>query len=272
MTLSISAIVVTHNSEDVLPLCLKGLSEQYGCDLSIIVVDSGSKDRSYLYRLAQEFSFTLIEADNIGYGKANNLGYSKSRNTDHYVVFLNPDTILSKGYFLTAHRIAKENPGAAVISGVLEGHDPSSNKQTGLIDSTGLFRKWYGRWYDRDQGKKVGSVKRESEDIPGVCGALMVLPKPLLTDFGDTVFDPDFFLYKEDIELSIRLRKKGLRLHFTPELVAYHCRGWQKERAAIPKDIRLMASRNEILLYMKHPSPYICWALFKYLLVRLFNM
>ena len=272
MTPAITAIVVTHNSEDVLPLCLKGLSEQRGCDLSIIIVDSGSTDRTYLHELAGDFPFTLIEAGNVGYGQANNLGYAESRDADQYVVFLNPDTILPEGYLVTAHRIAVNNSGAAVISGTLKGYDPYEDRPTGLIDSTGVFRNWYGRWYDRDQGEEVNGIRRESADIPAVCGALIVCPKNVLVDFGNTIFDPDFFLYKEDIELSIRLRKRGWKLHFSPELVAYHCRGWQRDRAAIPKDIRLMASKNEILLYRKHPSPYIGWAVFKYLLVRLFNI
>ncbi|MCI5208737.1 MAG: hypothetical protein D3910_08075, partial [Candidatus Electrothrix sp. ATG2] len=85
---------------------------------------------------------------------------------------------------------------------------------------------------------------------------------------GAAVFDPDFFLYKEDIELCLRIRKAGWRLVSLPEILVYHCRGWQKDRQDISFQLRLTAAKSELLLYRKHPSPYILWALSKYLLVR----
>jgi GT2 family glycosyltransferase len=100
----------------------------------------------------------------------------------------------------------------------------------------------------------------------------MVCRKEPLDELGNNVFDEDFFLYKEDIELSLRLRKNGWKLLFDPQLHAFHCRGWNAERKTVPLQTRLTASRSEILLYKKHPSPYILWAMFKYGLVRWFGM
>ena len=45
-------------------------------------------------------------------------------------------------------------------------------------------------------------------------------------------------------------------------------RGWQRERSRMPYNLRLAAATNEVRLYQRHPSPYILWALAKYLLVR----
>jgi GT2 family glycosyltransferase len=83
------------------------------------------------------------------------------------------------------------------------------------------------------------------------------------------VFDEDFFLYKEDIELSLRLRKNGWKLLYEPKVRAFHCRGWGGRRREVPLALRLAAARSEVLLYRKHPSPYMLWAVGKYLLVRL---
>ena len=85
---------------------------------------------------------------------------------------------------------------------------------------------------------------------------------------GGAVFAPEFFLYKEDIELSLRLRRGGWSIHYDPGLTVYHCRGWDRERANMPHTLRLAAAANEVRLYQRHPSPYILWALAKYLLVR----
>ena len=79
-------------------------------------------------------------------------------------------------------------------------------------------------------------------------------------------------MYKEDIELSLRLRATGWRILYDPRVELYHCRGWNRQRQTMPLARRVMASGNEVLLYRRHPSPYILWALLKYLLVRLFAL
>lgn len=263
-----AVIIVTHNSQGILELCLASLSGEQNVNLQVIVVDSGSADNSYLHELKRTYGFELVEKSNIGFSRANNAGYKLIADECQYVVFLNPDTILPKGYLHQAiDRLASE-PGAAIISGTLAGYDPENEQPTGRIDSTGVFRKWYGRWHDRDQGDELKSVQREKESVPAVCGALMVCRKTVL-DRLEYPFDPDFFLYKEDIELSLRLRKHGWQLLYDPALLAYHCRGWKVNRKEIPKELKLTAARSEILLYIKHPSGYIFWAMMKYLLVRL---
>lgn len=85
-------------------------------------------------------------------------------------------------------------------------------------------------------------------------------------------FDISFFMYKEDIELCVRLRKKHHILYFDNELLAFHCRGWNNDRRKIERSMRLVAAVNEIKLYRKHPSPFICWAIIKYALVKWFDV
>ena len=109
------------------------------------------------------------------------------------------------------------------------------------------------------------------ELMPALCGACLFCRRSALEAValaGGAVFDPAFFLYKEDIELCLRLRAAGWRLLYQPALRALHCRGWQSERQAVPWPLRLMAAANEIRLYCRHPSPYLLWALAKYALVR----
>ncbi|WP_163336904.1 glycosyltransferase family 2 protein [Desulfopila sp. IMCC35008] len=266
------AVIVTHNSETVLPLCLKAIGAQEDVLCSVSIVDCGSADTSYLYSLQTKFSFELVEESNIGFSRANNKGCESASSTSEFVVFLNPDTILPRKYLSQAVEILTRNPQVAIVSGILEGYDPQQGTPTGLVDSTGVFRKWYGRWYDRNQGEPLQNVSLASQELPAVCGALMVCRKEALRGLGSDIFDNDFFLYKEDIELSLRLRKRGWKLLFTPNLHAYHCRGWQMDRGTMSLQTRLTAARSEVLLYRKHPSPYMVWAVLKYIAVRWFRM
>ena len=268
----IHIIIVTHNSSDVLPICLAHLAGQSVSITSVIIVDSGSNDTQYLDAFAQKEGIKLILSDNIGFARANNLGFREIADQDGIVVFLNPDTFLPEDYISQATELLNENVDAAIVSGKLLGYNAGEGKETGKIDSTGIFRKWYGRWYDRGQNEDDSDRYSLIQQVPAVCGALMACRLKALHKYNGAVFVCDFFLYKEDIELSLRLRRDGWKLIYDPRLVAYHCRGWQNKRGRVPFALRLMAAKNEVLLYRKHPSPYILWAFLKYLLVGIFRV
>ena len=273
MATAVHIIIVTHNSAGELPICLEHLAGQTRTIQSLIVVDSGSTDTGYLDSITRPSLLSVIKTENIAFSKANNLGLSRvGENLSGMVVFLNPDTFLPPTFIENALNVLEKNTDAAIVSGKLLGYDPQTRKATGRIDSTGIFRRWYGRWYDRGKGEPDSSKYDLSESVPALCGALMCCRAEALQPLGNNVFDPDFFLYKEDIELSLRLRRKGWSLVYEPDLVAYHCRGWQANRRKMNYALRLTAARNELLLYRKHPSPYLVWALMKYLLVRLFRL
>lgn len=272
MRAPVTAIIVTHNSQDYLELCLQALRGQSFEVSEIIVVDSGSRDREYLQFCVEEYEVLVLHEDNIGYAKGNNTGWKHRSFHNGYTLFLNPDTFLTADFLALAVELLQKNRDTAIISGKLMGFDLASRLPSKKFDSTGVFRTRYGKWYDRGQNVvDIGQYDVE-EEVPALCGALMFCRNEALSSLGDGVFDEDFFLYKEDIELSLRIRKRGWKLRYHPDLLAYHCRGWLQNRKEIPFQRRLIASSNEVLLYTKHPSLYIVWALAKYLLVRLFKV
>ncbi len=268
----VSAIIVSHNSDRVLPRCLDALAQQTVVVREIIIVDCGSDDRNNLLFLGTREGFAIIETSNIGFSRANNLGMEFVSPQTDFVIFLNPDTFLAPDFVETALEICLKNPQAGMVSGKLGGYDLGQNKATGRLDSTGIFRKWYGRWFDRGQREQDRGQYETPALVPALCGALLFCRMTALQALPGPVFDPDFFLYKEDIELSLRMRKAGWQLLYHPRLLAYHGRGWNKKRGTIPVGLRCMAAANEILLYKKHPSPYMIWAWLKYLLVRFIHL
>jgi GT2 family glycosyltransferase len=272
MSVQVHVIVVTHNSEREIPLCLNALvSQKYPVD-SVTVVDSGSTDTSYLSGLADMVT-KVIKTTNIGFSKANNLGFrSLTVQNDDVVIFLNPDTFLQPDAILHIVEIFSRDRSIGCVTGKLLGFDLAHRRPTGLIDSSGIFRKWYGRWYDRGQGEEDRGQYDFPQEVPAVCGALMCCRIEALEAFADDIFDPGFFLYKEDIELSLRLRKSGWKLFYSPEIMAYHCRGWNEDRQDVSYEKRLYSSENEIKMYIRHPSVYVLWAGAKYLAVRLFRL
>lgn len=272
MSPKVAAIVVSYNSEATIERCLQGLDAQdYPLD-TIILVDSGSSDLNYLQAAAQKHFVQLVLSENVGFSKANNLGLTNIPQDIDFVLFVNPDLFLEPDFVIKALRIFKNEPLTGMLSGKLLGYDMEQDKPSGRIDSTGILRKWYGRWYDRGQGEPDNRQYEHPESMPALCGALLFCRNAAFKSLAGPVFDPDFFLYKEDIELGLRMRKSGWKLLYHPGLTGYHCRGWQNERGLMPYELRLMAAKSEILLYKKHPSPYVLWALLKYFLVRVFRL
>lgn len=274
-----SVIIKTHNSERYLAKAVASLKSQTRLPDQIIIVDSASKHPEYLKPFQQDPRIkVIVERADIGFCRGNNLGVDYAIKQSDFILFLNPDAFLTPTFIEQALRVMNEsaNQDVAILTGALLGYDIEADQPTGRYDSTGVFRKWYGQWYDRYQGLATSQIHLQStEEVPAICGALMfcrtqALKKVLLRD--REVFDNTFYMYKEDIDLSLRLKKAGWRLLFDPRLAAYHCRGWNADRTKMPRQYRLYSAKNELRIHMRYPSPCVVYSLAKYLSVRFLNL
>lgn len=263
-------IIVTHNSAKVISKCVESLQNQSYPACEIVVVDSGSTDTSYLDFLNDNETIRVIRTRNIGFAQSNNMGIEHLSSQVDILICLNPDTFLTPTFIEQANKKFRRRMDVKILSGRLLGYNLAEDCPNGKIDSCGIFRKWYGRWFDRGQGEVDENQYNLEQRVPALCGALICCRIDILKLVAGQLFDPDFFMYKEDIEMSIRIRKRGIKLLYCPDLIAYHCRGWK--RRDISRDMRKLSSKNEILLYRKHPSPYMLWALLKYFLVSLLSL
>ena len=270
---SVAVIIVTHDSARVLPHCLAAVARQTLPPARICVVDSASPAPGYLAALPPPVELVPL-AENIGFARANNAGFLQCGQGVDYVLFLNPDALLAPDAVERAVLHLAADPRVGALTGRLLGYDFTELAPTGRLDSTGIFRKWYGRWFDRGQGEADQGQYARPEDLPAACGAMLfcrgeALARAMLP--AGMVFAPDFFLYKEDIELCLRLRGKGWLVRYAPEVVAWHGRGWGQRRE-MNLALRRLAASSELVLYRRHPSPYLLWALLKYLAVRLLKV
>jgi GT2 family glycosyltransferase len=91
------------------------------------------------------------------------------------------------------------------------------------------------------------------EKLPGkiawILGAALVVRRDVYRAAGG--FDERFFLYAEDIDFSLSLRKKGWELGFIPEARVVHLEG-QSERSAPARDVLERKTRAECIFLQKH--------------------
>jgi len=163
----------------------------------VIVVDNASYDR--IGSIVSEFRrkgmpVTLVRKDvNLGFPRANNIAVELA--TGRYLLFLNPDTIVTKG---TVERIpfifqAHENVGA--MQCLLLSYD-----NTNIIDSAGDFIDCFGEPLNRDQGLCNRGQHSSGEQIFSGRGAAVAVRRDVFERIGG--FDSDFFAYNEDIDLG----------------------------------------------------------------------
>lgn len=271
----VAVVIVTHDSESVIGRCLEALKDHEEMLSEIVVVDSGSRSPAYLDAHASRPKVRIIKTENVGFSQANNIGFEHCAKGSDFVAFLNPDTFIREETLQRAVALLVADQTIGCLTGKLLGYDRQQESATGLLDSTGVQRSWYGRWFDRGQGEPDHGQYDSVEEVPAACGAFLFCRKEALQQValaGRYIFDPDFFLYKEDIELCLRLRAGGWNIVYHPRVEALHCRGWLKTRNKVPYALRLTAARSEVLLYRKHPSGYMLWAVCKYLLVKLLHL
>jgi hypothetical protein len=83
-------------------------------------------------------------------------------------------------------------------------------------------------------------------------GACQIVSASLLHEIGG--FDEDFFLYGEDQDICLRIRKRGLEIGVIDDTFIMH-HGGQSERGTLPEEVVRKKIRAEYLFYRKHYRP-----------------
>jgi N-acetylglucosaminyl-diphospho-decaprenol L-rhamnosyltransferase len=241
--LDLTSVTVSWNSGRTLGPCLSALLEaaaDAGISLRAVVVDNASTDDSVTVARAHGAD-VIRSACNVGFAAAVNRGVARA--TSEWVFLANPDLQVSSSFFRVllqyeaqvASRVAVLVPDVRFIAA------PESINTRGLsIDSTGIPS-------ELQHGDCADSAGPPAHVFGGSGGALL-LRRAALAAIGG--FEPMFFAYLEDADLSWRLRKAGFGAEFVPGAIALH-EGSSTTSVDSPLRAHLVA-RNRRLLFRLH--------------------
>ena len=209
--------IVSYNSAKKIIDCLNSLRQAdfSGIDYKLVIVDNASSDDTFdVIRNNFTDAELILNDENLGFAGANNQGYQFALNWGaDYLFLLNDDTIVAKDFLQSALLSAQSDARIGAVQSKL-----LLWPEKDLINSYGNQLTFYGLAYcgDYRQPNRDGQPK----DLAYPSGASVLLRMSALKKSG--LFDDDFFMYHEDVDLGWRLRLAGYRIILEPKSSVYH--------------------------------------------------
>ena len=207
-----SVIVVAYNPGHFLRDCVTSIYSTQP-QVEIVVVDNASTDGA-VKDVKTEFPIIRVvrSEQNNGFGAGNNLGATHATGT--FLVFLNPDAIVTDGWLEALVRPLVEDHSVGLVTPkVLLRNDPDH------INVAGLNVHLSGISMCRGLGAPRAALDEVAE-VAAISGVTFAARRDVFEAIGG--FDEDFFLYIEDVDISVRAWLAGYRCLYVPRAVVLH--------------------------------------------------
>jgi hypothetical protein len=249
--MKLSVIVVNWNTADLLWQCLESIyADLTAVEAEVLVVDSASTDHSMTQAQARYPQSTFIFSPvNVGFGTANNLALRQARGD--FLLLLNPDTLVHPGAIDVLLGYMEKYPHVGASASRLL--NPDGSLQYSCSPEPTLGREFLRMFH-------LGGVRPDGyypmqtwnltlpRSVEVILGACMLLRKTALDQAG--LFDENFFMYSEEVDLCRRIRQAGWEIHWVPQSLITHYGGQSTRQMAAEMFVQLY--RAKIDYFRKH--------------------
>jgi GT2 family glycosyltransferase len=251
----VAIILLNWNTPQHTINCIASL-KQYANEalFDIIVADNGSTDGSLALIKAKFPGLIYIDnQENLGFAEGNNRALTYSIEQGYaYSLVMNTDTEIDEDIVtgLSSHLGLHPEAGAA---------QPAiywMHNKTSIWNGRGGFNSILGMTYSDKSISQSPATFKTAEWLTGCC---LMIRNSALTKGG--LFNKQFFLYYEDVDLSFRLRETGYELHYLPSCKMYHEAGVsakvdvKKKEGTLSPVIHYYISRNRLWLLRRYGKP-----------------
>jgi GT2 family glycosyltransferase len=251
----VSIITLNWNSTKVTCEFLSSIKDQnIYKNIEVIVVDNASDDNPVQFFLSKYPSVKFIRNDkNLGFSGGNNTGIKAA--TGEYLFIVNNDTEVTPELIETLIDVFKKKPDAGIVcpkfhyyfnKGTIEyaGYKPVNifTGRNGMIGTGELDKGQYGNLIQKTNYAHGGA---------------MMVSKKALKEVG--LMPEQFFLYYEELDWSIKFKKKGYSIYFQPNALIYHKESMTTGKSSPLKTFYL--TRNRIL-FMRRNTPFWGFSIF----------
>jgi GT2 family glycosyltransferase len=246
--------VINYNTKNLLKECLLSLlDESTTFPVTVEIIDNASVDGS-IEMVKEAFpQIHLIESkENLGFAKAANLALKNA--SEKYVLILNSDTKLKSGCVEILVGFMEKTPGCAAAGPLLLNFDGSLQRLysgrrflglDGFIAHGLLGAVWPQNPWTREY-MMDGWDRSETMEVDWVSGAGVLLRTEAVKEVG--LFDENYFMYVEDMDLCYRLKKNSWKTYLVTEAQIFHHIGQASKQNRIKMKIEHFKSHFRFLL------------------------
>jgi len=244
----LTIVILSYNVEQLLLNCIASITGPW----EIIVVDNASSDNSVASVKAKFPKVKVIETGkNLGFAGGNNVALRNI--TSKYVLLLNPDTIVYPNTLETVLEFMEKHPeaGAAtcrveLLSGAL---DYSCHRS--FPNPWDSFLHFYSGFFRKLSRYSHASVPEFIHEIDSLTGAFALIRTKVGHDLK--WLDEDFFWNGEDLDFCYRLKQKGWKVFYIPDVKITHLKGASSQQTKQSRARWALRSTDAMLtFYRKH--------------------
>jgi hypothetical protein len=238
----ISVIVLNYNGRGFLNGCLTSLASQTYSDFEVIVVDNGSRDGSPEY-IEENYPWVRLAKndENLGFAGGTNVGIRAAKG--EFIITLNNDS-RADSRFIEELIKPMADPEVGVCAAKMLFPD-------GRINSAGICISRSGAAWDRGMFEPDRGQYEFVEEVFGACAGAALYRREMLDEIG--LFDEDFFLYLEDVDLAFRARLAGWKCIYVPGARVIHHHGGT---AGVGSDLAVYYGNRNIVWYPIKDFPF----------------
>jgi GT2 family glycosyltransferase len=238
----ISIIIVNFNGLRFLEPCLTSVTRQSYKKFEIIFVDNGSSDGSAGFIREHYPSAKIVETGkNLGFAGGTNAGIRLAQG--EWILTLNNDTIVDPHFLEEIQKPFLQDPRTGMCGCKLVLPD-------GRINSTAICLSRSGAAWDRGMGEIDTGQYDTPDEIFGPCAGAALFRRSMLDEIG--LFDEDFFLFMEDVDLAFRARLSGWKCRYVPTARVVHIHGGT---AGFKSDISIYYGNRNLVWYVVKNYP-----------------
>ncbi len=235
--IKLSIIIVNYNTYGLTKQTIDSvLKESYPFEYEIILVDNASMDGS-IELLKEDFKdipniHIIVNTDNLGFGRANNIGFDKS--VGEYVLLLNSDTIVGDTTLNKCVEYIEQRKSIGALGCKVMLEDGTLDHACKRGFPTPQASLYYFLKLGKKDPMKYGLYEAlhvgedEIGEVDVLTGAFMMIPRKIIEQVG--LFDEDYFMYGEDIDLCYKIKEAGHSVVYYPEAYIYHLKGGSSKK------------------------------------------
>lgn len=217
----LSAIVVTYNEQDVIGACLEALVPQLGPGDELIIADNASADRTLqIVRAAAPQAIVIEMPSNDGYMPACNAAARSA--SGELLLLIDADAVVAEGFCDRIREPMRNGSNWGTWMGLLTMDSGRLiNTSGGVVHFTGI--SWAGQ-----VGQPTDAAQPAPHEVGFASGACMAIRADTWRLVGG--LPEAFFLYYDDVDLSLRVRLTGQEVGIVPEARVDHLYDFTKRQ------------------------------------------